>query len=179
MTYYQLLGIAKDATAEEIKRAYRKVVVALHPDRFANAVESAETCHERCMRFSEVKDAYETLSDSRKRYLYDRVNRVPQGLGDLLATPQGQRAMARLLPRAPKQSRDGNDRVVIAHVPMDTLANGGAIDAPAGLPDEFDLLFLPPNAGKTPWARLPERGEPGENDGIAGDLYVLLVPADR
>ncbi|MEI6511295.1 MAG: DnaJ domain-containing protein [Candidatus Uhrbacteria bacterium] len=179
MTYYQLLGIAEDATAVEIRNAYRKKVATLHPDRFAKVVEPTEATDERNRRFAEARTAYETLSNSRNRYLYDRRNRVPQGLGDLLATPQGQRAMARLLPRAPKQSRDGNDRVIIAPVPMDTLANGGAIDAPAGLPDEFDLLFLPPNAGKTPWARLPERGEPGENDGTAGDLYVLLVPTDR
>ena len=179
MTYYQVLGIAKDATAEEIRKAYRKAAAALHPDRFASAVESDEARGERLRRFAEIKEAYAVLSDTRARYRYDRFTRVPQGLGDLLATPQGQRAMARLLPRASKQSRNGEDRVVIVRIPAATLATGGAIDAPAGLPDGFETLFIPPNANKTPWARLSGQGEPGQFGGNAGDQFLLLVPTDR
>lgn len=180
MTYYQLLGIAKDATAEEIRKAYLAKAARLHPDRFAGAKETEEETRNRNRQFKEVGEAYAVLSDARARYRYDRAIRVPQGLADLLATPHGQRAMARLLPRAPKQSRNGEDLVVIAQVPAATLVTGGAIVvAPTDLPNVFEALFFPPNANKTPWARLPDHGEPGENGGIAGDLFILLVPTDR
>ncbi len=176
MNHYQLLGIAKDATAEEVRKAYRKTVAALHPDRFANAVESAEASDERNRRFAEARDAYETLSDSRKRYLYDRRNQVPQGLGDLLATPRGMRAMGRLLPRAPRQARDGEDLVTVVRVAPSTLANGGGIGPPDAFPPGFDPLFLPADVRKVPLGRLPEQGTKGENGGADGDLFVLVVP---
>jgi DnaJ-class molecular chaperone len=178
MTHYQLLGIAKDATAEEIRKAYRKMAAAMHPDRFANADRSEDARQDRQRQFQEVADAYRTLSDDRARYAYDRAIRVPQGLGDLLATHEGQRAMARLLPRAQKQAHDGEDKLAVVRVPPAVLATGGTVQA-TGLPEGFDPLFLPPSATASPWGRLPGRGEPGENEGKPGDLYVLVLPSSR
>lgn len=61
--YYGTLGVAKDATPEQIKRAYRKLARELHPD-----VNSAEDAQER---FREVTTAYEVLSDPKKRQVVD------------------------------------------------------------------------------------------------------------
>ena len=62
--YYDVLGISRDATEEEIKKAFRKLALEFHPDR--NRSEGAED------RFKEVNEAYQVLSDSRKRASYDR-----------------------------------------------------------------------------------------------------------
>jgi len=62
--YYELLGLKKEATPIEIKKAYRKLAKELHPDR--NKAKDAET------KFKEVQEAYETLSDDNKRKAYDQ-----------------------------------------------------------------------------------------------------------
>src|SRR5438876_11732122 len=63
--YYETLGIAKNASDEEIKKAYRKLAMKHHPDRNPDSKTSEE-------KFKEVKEAYEMLSDSQKRDAYDR-----------------------------------------------------------------------------------------------------------
>ena len=63
--YYEILGVARDADADAIKRSYRKLALEHHPDRNNGAVES-ET------RFKEATEAYEVLRDPQKRAAYDR-----------------------------------------------------------------------------------------------------------
>ncbi|CAB3750858.1 J domain-containing protein [Paraburkholderia humisilvae] len=66
-TLYTKLGVAEDASAAEIKRAYRKAAMKWHPDRNAGNEEAARTT------FLDIKDAYEILSDPEKRKVYDSV----------------------------------------------------------------------------------------------------------
>lgn len=63
--YYETLNVRRDASAEEVKKAYRRLAMKYHPDRNPGDSE-AET------RFKEAKEAYEILSDSQKRSAYDQ-----------------------------------------------------------------------------------------------------------
>lgn len=76
--YYGILGIPKNASEEEIKKAYKKQALKWHPDRNPNNKEKAEE------KFKELAEAYEALSDKQKREIYDRYGEeglkgVPQG----------------------------------------------------------------------------------------------------
>ncbi|MFN8120561.1 MAG: molecular chaperone DnaJ [Micropruina glycogenica] len=62
--YYDVLGIARDASADEIKKAYRRLAMQYHPD-VADTPDAAE-------KFKEIGEAYEVLHDSNKRAMYDR-----------------------------------------------------------------------------------------------------------
>ncbi len=62
--YYKILGVSKDATQEEIKRAYRRLAMKYHPDRNKGSKEAEE-------KFKEINEAYAVLSDPEKRRLYD------------------------------------------------------------------------------------------------------------
>ena len=65
--FYDVLGVAKNASEEEIKKAYRKLAMKYHPDRHqGDAAKDAEA------KFKEVKEAYEMLSDAQKRAAYDQ-----------------------------------------------------------------------------------------------------------
>ncbi len=65
--YYEVLGVSKTASDDEIKKAYRKLAMKYHPDR--NQGEKAKEAEEK---FKEVKEAYEMLSDEQKRAAYDQ-----------------------------------------------------------------------------------------------------------
>ena len=73
--YYKTLGVPRTATADEIKKAFRKLARTHHPD--AGGDEA---------KFKELNEAYEVLSDDKKRKLYDQYgtaneNQIPQGWG--------------------------------------------------------------------------------------------------
>jgi molecular chaperone DnaJ len=80
--YYQLLGVERDADQSELKKAYRKLAMAYHPDR--NDSPDAEA------RFKQVTEAYEVLRDPEKRQLYNRYGEA--GLKRGVGGPGGFRA---------------------------------------------------------------------------------------
>lgn len=75
--YYQILGVDKNASEEEIKSAYRKLAMKWHPDRWVNEPDDKKKEAEE--KFKEIAEAYETLSDPDKKARYD--NPTSEGFG--------------------------------------------------------------------------------------------------
>ena len=70
--YYEVLGVGKTATADEIKKAYRKMAVKYHPDKNPGDKAAEE-------KFKEAAEAYEVLSDPQKRQRYDQFGHAGMG----------------------------------------------------------------------------------------------------
>merc|ERR1712180_85564 len=85
--YYSILGVAKGASDDEIKKAYRKLALKYHPDK--NQSPGAEE------RFKEIGEAYDVLSDSRKKQIYDQYGEegLKGSMGGGPGQPQGPQGM--------------------------------------------------------------------------------------
>ncbi|MCX8000697.1 MAG: DnaJ domain-containing protein, partial [Leptospiraceae bacterium] len=68
-SYYEILGVSKNATDEEIKKAYRQLAIKYHPDKNKGNKEAEE-------KFKEATEAYEVLRDPQKRKLYDQFGKA-------------------------------------------------------------------------------------------------------
>lgn len=64
--YYKVLGVPRDATDAQLKKAYRKLALKWHPDKNQNNREAASE------KFKEIGEAYAVLSDKQKRAVYDK-----------------------------------------------------------------------------------------------------------
>ncbi|OQE30133.1 hypothetical protein PENFLA_c003G06238 [Penicillium flavigenum] len=71
--YYKILGVGKDASDQEIKKAYRKLAIQYHPDKNRDGAAGDE-------KFKEIGEAYETLIDSQKRAAYDNGDELREGM---------------------------------------------------------------------------------------------------
>ncbi len=73
--YYEVLGISRNANADELKKAYRKLALKYHPDKNQHGDKEAEE------KFKEVSEAYEVLSTPKKRQMYDQFGHAGMGGG--------------------------------------------------------------------------------------------------
>ncbi|WP_413576363.1 DnaJ C-terminal domain-containing protein [Bdellovibrio sp. HCB290] len=72
--YYSLLNVSRTATADEIKKAFRKLAIQYHPDKNPGDKKAEE-------KFKELSEAYEVLSDTKKREMYDQFGHAGPGFG--------------------------------------------------------------------------------------------------
>ncbi|RMG87628.1 MAG: J domain-containing protein [Chloroflexi bacterium] len=189
--YYDVLGVSRNATDDEIKRAYRKLAKKYHPDTNPDNPEAEA-------RFKEVNEAYEVLRDPEKRAQYDRFGPQWQqwarsggaagGGGPHVYTDVdfgdfsdifesifrgfgGRGGASRVDPRAAMR-RDGRD---IEQPISITLREAYEGTQRIVTKDGRRLnVNIPAGADSGTKVRLSGEGEPGMNGGRAGDLYLVV-----
>ena len=193
--YYAIMGVARDASAEDIKKAYRKLARKYHPDvsKEANAEE----------RFKEVQEAYEALKDPEKRAAYDQLGshaagqefRPPPGweqsfgggsmhfedvdLSDLFASFGG-RGFGGGHARGPARGRDFEAAVQIT---LEQAYHGTEVELDLAMPEVDDQgrlqrvprrikVRIPKGVADGKTLRVPGKGGKGAAGGKDGDLYL-------
>ncbi|MCL7750556.1 DnaJ domain-containing protein [Guyparkeria hydrothermalis] len=196
--YYATLGVARNASQDEIKRAYRKLAQKYHPDR--NKSAEAED------KFKEINEAYEVLGDQQKRARYDALGSGYHHGDEFGAGPGGPGGFGGGFggddfgaggfsdffsqffgggfggPGGPGggqgRSVRGQDVEAEAPVPLELLVTGGAhtIRVSDGRGGARSLKVNVP-AGSAPGRRirLSGQGQPSPMGGPAGDLYLVLT----
>lgn len=124
--YYEILGVGRDATTEEIKKAFRRIARTTHPDANPGDPEAES-------RFREAAEAYEVLSDPERRRRYDRGDRIDLsdlfggmsgGFDDLLRSVFGDGG---LFGSGPVRANRGRDVLVRAEIDLEEAASGGDV----------------------------------------------------
>jgi DnaJ-class molecular chaperone len=202
--FYTTLGVARDASADDIKRAYRKLARENHPDLHPNDKKAEQ-------RFKEVQEAYEILSDEEKRAQFDRFGSAafeqgfPGGAGgprtytwsgsrgagpaefefggmggidDLVQNLFGARGRQRGGRRQTGfgygQER-GRDHETELAVPLKTALLGGEMEINVfGTKSERLSIKIPPGVEDGARLRLAGKGEAAPGGGEPGDLIVLV-----
>lgn len=190
--YYAALGVPRDADADAIKKAYRKLARQHHPD--VSKGQDAEA------RFKEVAEAYATLKDPEKRAAYDRLG--AHGAGEEFQPPPqwqhefaGDEGLAGVdladlldaLGRGARQRRRGGsvplrgaDYEAAVRLSLEDAHRGATVNLDVAHEDGSRTLAVTVPAGVTDGQRLRLRGRggPGRAGGPAGDIYlhVSLAP---
>jgi molecular chaperone DnaJ len=179
---YEVLGVPKGASDEEIKKAYRKLARRYHPDRNPDDAEAEE-------RFKQVQGAYDTLSDPEKREQYDAGGGMFSGFGEggrqpFTAGPAGQGGFVDLGdllssmfgrggggPRGfpPQPGRDLETEVPLS---FRQALDGTQVTVPGPEGKRYKAK-IPAGVRNGARIRLAGKGEPGHEGGPPGDLYVI------
>ena len=190
---YEVLGVAKTATPEELQKAYRRLAKKLHPDLNPGDSKSEE-------RFKEVSAAYALLSDPDKRRQFDNGEIDASGAErpreryyrDFAAEggaahpyesrsgyadfTEGDDIFSELLRRHAQEARRARGRDVIYRLPVDFLDAVNGATKRLSLPDGGSLeLAIPPGVQEGQVLRLRGKGAPSPGEGEPGDALVEIL----
>jgi DnaJ-class molecular chaperone len=181
--YYQILGVSRGASEQEIKQAYRKLARKYHPD-INPGDKQAEA------RFKEINEAYEVLSDKEKREKYDRFGsdwkRYEQAgpgadfggadFSDIFETLFGSGARGRA-GGGFNVRMNGQDVDQPVEISLEEAFSGTQralqFSNPNGTPRTITVK-IPAGADTGTRVRVPGEGAPGLNGGSRGDLYLVV-----
>ena len=200
--YYEVLGVPRTASADDIKRAYRQLARKHHPD-----LQPASERTRAAERFKEINEAYEALSDADKRAKYDALGQNYKGGMDFTPPPGARRGatvttgdwndvgdvgdfsdfFASIFGRSAAGRRRGGARIPVpgndmeAELPLtlDDVLHGG--QRRITLDGKSLDVTIPRGIRDGATLRLAGKGDPGVNGGPAGDVYlhVRLAPHPR
>jgi curved DNA-binding protein len=144
--YYDILGVSRDASKDEIRKKYRKLAAKYHPDRNPDNPESEE-------KFKEVSEAYEVLSDPEKRKLYDRVGHDWKKYQQMHNGDGGGFDWSQYARQGQGQGRGGQYQRV--NIDMEDLFGGGGAAGGSGSPFSsfFETIFGGGGMGGDPFAQ--------------------------
>jgi len=190
--FYEILGVKRDATASEIKTAYRKLAKKYHPD--INPNNKRAEAH-----FKEVNEAYDVLSDQNKRRNYDMRGRSPfegGGPGAPGGGPPGGGARGGFdysefasggiddifgdlfgrMSGGPQPPARGKDTEHVVDINFHQALHGTEVELTLrkGGGTEHIKVKIPPGSGDGARVRVIGRGGPGKSGGPSGDLYIRV-----
>jgi DnaJ-class molecular chaperone len=175
--YYQVLGLSRDASDAEIKRAFRELARQHHPD--VNPQDAGE-------RFREINEAYAVLSDKESRARYDRWGHPDDGNSGFAAVVDAAQDIINDVFRRRRARQRGKDVRYTLEVTFEEAAFGAdksiSLPAdpadPASRPREITIV-VPPGMKDGTVKTLRGEGEPGRGGAAAGDLHVLIRIAEH
>jgi molecular chaperone DnaJ len=187
--YYQVLGVTRDATDLDIKRAFRELARKHHPDVNPENPDAGEL-------FREINEAYAALSDSSSRARYDRFGHVGNdgggGAGFGAVVDAAQEMIGDVLRRRRTKQR-GRDLRYTLEISFEEAAFGcskliSVPDDPNDPKDPKDLnpprrraftVVIPPATKDGAIKRIASEGEPGKGGAGPGDLHVVVRVAEH
>lgn len=184
--FYKILGVAKSAPADEIKKKYRSLARELHPDKTKGDTKREE-------EFKAVSEAYDILSDPKKKSEYDEARslyerggfRAPQGggggnfqggdFGDIFGGGNPQDIFANLFGGGRRGPRKGQDLQTESSISFRESVTGTTLElrlSTDGSPAQNITARVPAGVNDGAKIRVKGKGAPGEAG--PGDLFILL-----
>jgi molecular chaperone DnaJ len=171
--YYVVLGVSRDASEADIKRAFRELARQHHPD--VNPDDAGE-------QFREINEAYAVLGDAEARARYDRWGHADEGSSGLGAVVDAAQDMINDVLRRRRQKQRGRDLRYTLEVTFEEAAFGCSkvIQVPDGSGATRDFTVVVPAATKQGAVRMIKgEGERGKGGAPAGDLHVIVRVAEH
>lgn len=175
MDYYSILGVAKTATPDEIKKAYRKLASQHHPDKGGDT-----------KKFQEIEEAYRTLSDPEKRQQYDNpqpqfgggFGGMPPGFEDIFAQAFGGRHPFGDMFGRRQQPQRNRTMNLNATISLNDAFTGKEIIANVKLPSGRDQVIeikIPPGVTDGTILRLANMGDDTHPNMPRGDIHLTVI----